>query len=89
MHKYQVVLVDATTGYLKTVKFGAQGYSDFTQHHDEARKQKYITRHKAREDWTKAGVASAGFWAKHILWNKPTVTASWNDVVHKYFKRQA
>ncbi len=30
----------------KKVYFGASGYSDFTIHKDEARKQRYINRHK-------------------------------------------
>ena len=30
----------------KKVSFGASGYSDFTQHKDEDRKQRYIARQK-------------------------------------------
>ncbi len=30
----------------KKVYFGASGYSDFTIHKDEARKERYIDRHK-------------------------------------------
>ena len=30
----------------KKVSFGAKGYSDFTQHKDTERKQRYIDRHK-------------------------------------------
>ena len=35
----------------KKVYFGAAGYEDFTTHKDEARKQRYIGRHKKKEDW--------------------------------------
>jgi hypothetical protein len=37
----------------KKVYFGAAGYSDFTHHRDEQRKQRYIDRHKSNETWTK------------------------------------
>ena len=33
----------------KKVYFGAAGMSDFTKHKDEARKQRYIDRHKKNE----------------------------------------
>ena len=68
----------------KTIHFGASGYSDYTKHKDEDRKQLYINRHKKREDHTKTGVDTAGFYAKHILWNKPTIDASIADLNKKY-----
>ena len=34
-------------------------------------KKRYIDRHKKNEDWTKTGAKSAGFYKKHVLWNKP------------------
>ena len=61
----------------KTIHFGAAGYADFTTHKDEARKEKYLARHR-NEDWT--NIHSAGFWARWILWNKPTLTESIRDV---------
>ena len=84
-HKYQVELLNKDTGRTKTVKFGAKGYSDFTQNKDEERKSNYIARHKAREDWTKSGIDTAGFWSKNLLWNKPSVDASLKDLKKKYF----
>jgi hypothetical protein len=53
------VLVDG-----KTINFGAEGYSDYTMHKDDERKNRYIQRHKAREDWNK--IKSAGFWSESI-----------------------
>ncbi len=38
--KYYIITKDN-----KRVYFGAAGYSDFTQHKDEERKQRYIKRH--------------------------------------------
>ena len=63
---------DARIDGTKTVSFGQKGASDFTKHKDTDRKERYIDRHKAREDWTKSGVKTAGFYSKHVLWNKPT-----------------
>ena len=56
----------------KKVYFGQAGASDFTHHKDEARKQRYINRHKNNEIWSKSGVDTAGFWSRWLLWNKPT-----------------
>ena len=63
----------------KTVHFGATGYQDFTTSKDEKRKASYLARHKTSEDWTLAGVNTAGFWARWLLWNKPSSTASIRD----------
>ena len=58
--------------------------SDFTLHKDPERKARYIARHKSNEDWAKSGIKIAGFYAKHVLWNKPTLQASVNDLNHRY-----
>ena len=68
----------------ETISFGAKGYEDFTTHQDPKRKERYIARHKKREDWTKSGFDSAGFYSKHILWNKPTFEDSFKDLKSKY-----
>ena len=75
---------DAVIDGKKTVSFGASGYSDYTKHKDNDRKNKYIDRHKSNEDWTKSGIRTAGFYSKHVLWNKPTIEASVNDLNKKY-----
>ena len=76
--KYQVTVND------KAIHFGASGYSDYTKNKDEARKARYIRRHPANEDWTKNGVETPGFWAKHILWNEPTIQASARNVRERF-----
>ena len=68
----------------KKVYFGADGYSDFTIHKDEARKMKYINRHQKNENWTKSGIDTAGFWARWLLWNKPTIKASYEDIKKRF-----
>ena len=67
------------SGEGKTIQFGAEGYEDFTTSKSENKKSAYIARHKKNEDWNKSGIESAGFWAKHLLWNKPTLSASSNE----------
>ena len=61
----------------KHIYFGAAGYSDMTQHKNEERKQRYIDRHSKRENWNDP--TTAGFYAKNILWNKPTISESIRD----------
>ena len=68
----------------KTVHFGARGMSDFTIHKDPERKQRYIARHKKRENWTKSGIKSAGFWSLHLLWNKSSLQSSIKDIENKF-----
>ena len=76
--------LDAVIDSKKTVSFGAAGMSDYTLHKDPERKQRYIDRHKKNEDWTKGGIKTPGFYAKHVLWNKPTLKASVDDLNKKF-----
>jgi hypothetical protein len=60
----------------KTVYFGASGYSDYTKHKDKERMKRYDNRHRSRENWTKSGIDTAGFWSKWILWSKPSLNSA-------------
>lgn len=85
--KKYYVLLEGESGREKRVYFGDSASKDFTLFSPlerEERKRRYIARHSAREDWTKSGIESAGFWAKHILWNKPTVSASLADTRRRF-----
>jgi hypothetical protein len=66
----------------KTTHFGAKGMSDFTIHGDEERKQRYIARHSANENWN--DYTSAGSLARYILWNKPTLRDSIADYKRRF-----
>lgn len=68
----------------RTISFGSSGYEDFTIHGDEYRRQRYIDRHSARENWTKTGIKTAGFWSRWLLWNKKTLNASIKDIEKKF-----
>ena len=62
--------------------FGQKGASDFTIHHDEVRKKRYLDRHRANEYWEDP--KTAGSLAKWILWNKPTITESVSDFKRRF-----
>ena len=68
----------------KVVHFGARGYEDYTIHKDKTRYERYIIRHKARENWTKSGIATPGFWARWLLWNLPSFEASRKDIEKRF-----
>ena len=68
----------------KTVHFGASGYQDYTIHKDYERYLRYIQRHKARENWKKSGLDTAGFWSRWILWNLPSFKDSVKDTERRF-----
>ncbi len=61
-------------GKEKKVSFGASGYSDYTIHNDKMRKERYLKRHKSREDWSNP--MTAGALSAWVLWNKKTLAGS-------------
>ena len=76
--------VDPVIEGKKTVAFGAKDMADFTRQKDPEIKARYIARHRSNEDWAKSGIKTAGVYAKHVLWNEPTVQASIHDLNHRY-----
>ena len=76
--------MQAVINGMKIVHVGASGMSDYTKHHDDERKQRYIDRHRKNENWGTTGYKSAGFYAKHVLWNKKTLKASVYDMKNKF-----
>ena len=81
--KWRVYLVKED-GKERHVDFGATGYEDFTQHKDAIRKALYMLRHKTREDWTKSGIFTAGFWSRWLLWNKSSIASSLHDIKNRF-----
>ena len=73
---------DAVIHGKKTISFGAVGYSDFTKHKNEERKDRYIARHKVNQDWNDCN--TAGFWSRWITWNKPTIEQSVSDIDKRF-----
>ena len=69
-------------GRTRTIHFGAAGASDYTQHRDPVRKQRYLARHAPREDWSEP--MSAGALARWLLWNKETLREGVADYLHRF-----
>ena len=67
---------------VKKISFGAAGMSDYTLHKDPERKERYIARHKANEDFKDP--LTAGFWSRWYLWNLPTKKASLEDLKRRF-----
>lgn len=78
------VKIEQDSGRIKTIKIGQKGADDFTKTKSEEQKQRYLTRHRAREDWTQTGLITAGFWSRYLLWNKSTLQASIADVKKRF-----
>ena len=66
----------------KSIHFGQAGASDFTQHKNLLRKERYLQRHSKNEDWNNP--LTAAFYATNILWNKPTITESIRDTNRRF-----
>jgi len=80
-HKYFII-----TANCHKDNFGAKGNEDYTIHKDPERKQRYINKHKGREDWTKNGIDTKGFWSKWLLWNLPTIKESYKDIQQRFLR---
>lgn len=80
--KYRVIFEDGSH-----VDFGARGYSDFTLHKNPDRMRLYVQRHggnmrsknalkiekSSKENWSKKGIKTAGFWSRWLLWSYPSL----------------
>lgn len=60
----------------KTIHFGSSEHDSYPFHKDKERRARYIQRHQKREDWTRSGMTTPGWWAKHVLWSEPTIRES-------------
>jgi hypothetical protein len=80
--KYMAVFYNEERKKIKTTHFGSAGMSDFIIHKNEEKKARYIARHSANEDWD--DYMTAGSCARWILWNKTTLSASYNDYIKKF-----
>jgi hypothetical protein len=80
--KWKAIFYEDDGKKLETIPFGQAGSSDFTQHRDKARKERYIKRHEAREDWTNP--RTAGALSRWILWNLPSFKSSLADFKKRF-----
>jgi hypothetical protein len=78
-HKFTAEFPDGSR-----VSFGLRGFSDYTKHKDKERMKRYVGRHAGysggrlsrRENWTRAGAKTAGFWSRWLLWSRPSIDAA-------------
>jgi hypothetical protein len=80
--KLIAIFYDKDKNEIERTSFGASGYSDFTLHNDEKRKQRYLQRHRKNEDWN--DFTSAGSLSRYLLWNKPSLEQSFNDYLKRF-----
>tara|TARA_Y100000592_G_C5360116_1_gene263225 strand:+ start:84 stop:374 length:291 start_codon:yes stop_codon:yes gene_type:complete len=80
--KLMAIFYDDNGKKIKTIHFGAKGMSDFTIHKDKERKERYLDRHRKRENWN--APMTAGALSRWILWNKPTLQGSIRDYKKRF-----
>jgi hypothetical protein len=80
--KFMAIFYDDKGKKVKTTFFGAKNFSDFTIHKDKERKERYLDRHRKRENWD--SFMTAGSLSRWILWNKPTLKASIADYKKRF-----
>ena len=73
-------VTDISTG--KTIHFGAKGYEDYTLSKDKVKKANYIARHAPRENFE--DLSTAGSWSRYILWSRPTIKQSVQDMQKRF-----
>jgi len=83
--KFTIILYHADDGKKrKTLQIGQAGAEDFTLGASETKKNSYIKRHQARENHGISGIDTRGYWARHLLWNQPTITESIKDIEKRF-----
>ncbi len=61
-------------GRSRTTHFGSAGMDDYTKTKNKEQRERYLNRHRRRENWN--APMSAGALSRWILWNKETRGAS-------------
>jgi len=80
--RFEAKFFDIDREKIKSVNFGLKGGNTFIEHKNTRTKDAWIARHRVTGDWTKPDTASS--LAFHILWNKTTLSASYNDYLKKF-----
>lgn len=79
--KKLVAKFERANGHSVTTHFGSKGMSDYTIHHSDERKQRYLDRHRKNENWSDP--TSAGSLSRYILWG-PSTSKSKNIASFKH-----
>jgi len=68
----------------KTIHFGSATASTFLEHKSDQKKEAWIARHKTGNPEAWRDKNSPLWWARHVLWNKPTLSASIKDIRKRF-----
>lgn len=86
--KLMAVFEDSEGKKTKTTHFGQRGASDYTKHGEKERMERYLERHgggfetSTKENWKDP--TTAGALSRWILWNKPSLKASFDDYKSRF-----
>jgi hypothetical protein len=86
--KLMAIFKDNDGNKIKTTHFGQRGASDYTKHGEKERMERYLERHgggtttSTKEDWKDP--TTAGALSRWILWNKPSLSASFADYKRRF-----
>lgn len=69
----------------RKISFGDSRYSDYTQHHDDDRKRRYLARHQSAENWD--NLETAGAWSRWLLWNQASIAESIYNMERRFHIR--
>ena len=82
------VFEDSEGKKIRTTHYGQRGACDYTKHGEKQSMARYLERHgggtttSTKEDWKDP--TTAGALSRWILWNKPSLTASFNDYKSRF-----
>lgn len=82
--KYVMIFTTEDGTVLKKVHFGAKNMSDFTEHKDLDRKERFLKRFNKLIEKYKYNSLSPMTLSHLILWNKPTLKASYIDYKKRF-----
>ncbi len=78
----KLMAVFTGSNFKKTTHFGQFGASDYIQHKDPERKQRYLNRHRKNENWNDP--MTAGSLSRFLLWNKTSLKESIADYKRRF-----
>lgn len=84
--KFKATFYDKDKKKIRSIQFGAKGYSHYPIHKDDERKKRYINRHKKNENWNDPN--SAGYWSAKFLWLYPTYKQAYLNIKNELIKKK-
>lgn len=79
--KWVATFTDDKGNVVKSSHFGDNRYQDYTQHKDDERKNRYISRH-SKEDWSNPTTPAT--LSRFILWELPNIKQSIADYKRRF-----